>query len=101
MKIMKIKLLGILALLGVSCDEVDRSGNKIIELYSGGTIVDIWEAKNIYRSGGSVYFTDVDCNCEVKIHGTFIITPRKEYTTTAQAGERLTRNNYDNINVTN
>ena len=97
MKIMKIKLLSMVALLAVSCSEADKSGNKIIELYSGGTLVDIWEATNIYRSGGSVYFTDVDCGCEVKIHGTFIITPRKEYTTTSQAGERLTRNKIDNI----
>ena len=77
--VMKIKLLLIAGLFGVSCADADKGGTQIIELYSGGTIINVWEAKNIYRSGGNVYFTDIYCDYQVKIYGTYIITPTDDY----------------------
>jgi hypothetical protein len=76
---MRAKLLGLLAILSVSCadGEKNKSDSYVVELYSGGTIINVWHAKDIHTTkySNSIRFTDVECGCETYVSGTYIVTP--------------------------
>jgi len=75
---MKTKLLLLTAFAGVSCSSENGVPRRthIIELYSDGVIINAWEASDVHLlpQNGGVSFTDLYCNCPVRINGTYIIT---------------------------
>lgn len=75
---MRTKLIAAMALLSASCVDTHKKVEDIhlVELYSGGTIINVWEAKDVKRVNNSdgLSFTDIYCGCTINVSGTYIVT---------------------------